>query len=308
RKANVYTRRNGGIPTTGGKKGHRSRSHYRRDATNYPTFSTWRNVLLPLQCGQMHKGIDISKCGKLTSYLKAGSRNYTTNKAKILERNQIEEFFKKHRMGNIYKLRCLSMQLTYLDISHVQDKGSYLYVLIPDTKTNISRSFTIIEDAFSVNAVEVCRKYINLRPKAAGGRFFLRSVDGKCTTQHVGINTISKTFSKVASFLGLPDPESFTGHGIRRSSATLLANAGDDITTVKRHRGWKSTTVAQNYIEESLSSKMAIAVKIQVPPNVGEVVDPSSTSETPYRVNLNPGQNNKIVFELNVNIFYVQAA
>ncbi|KAJ8909673.1 hypothetical protein NQ315_012723, partial [Exocentrus adspersus] len=131
-------------------------------------------------------------------------------------------------------------------ILDVQDKGSYLYVLIPDMKTNISRSFTVMEEAFSVNAVEMCRKYISLRPKAA------------------------------ASFLGLPDPESFTGHGMRRSSATLLANAGADITTVKRYGGWKSTTVAENYIEESLSSKMAIAEKIQVLPNVSEVVGPSS--------------------------------
>ncbi|KAJ8918285.1 hypothetical protein NQ315_014155 [Exocentrus adspersus] len=82
---------------------------------------------------------------------------------------------------------------------------------------------------------------------------------------------------------------------------------GGDITTVKRHGGWKSTTVAENYIGESLSSKMAIAEKIQVLPNVGEVVSPSSTSETPHRVNLNPGQNNKVVFELNVNFYWGKA-
>ncbi|KAJ8916728.1 hypothetical protein NQ315_013932 [Exocentrus adspersus] len=217
------------------------------------------------------------KYGKLTSYLKVGSRKYKTKKAKILERNQIEEFLKKAPDVEYLQVKvalilgvagaCRCNELTFLDFSDVQDKGSYLYVLIPDTKTNISR----------INAVEMCRKYISLRPKAAGRRFFLRYVDGKCITQHVGINTISKTFSKVASFLGLPDPESFTGHGMRRCSATLLANAGGDITTVKRHGGWKSTTVAKNYIEESLSSKMAIAEKIQVLPNVGEVLGPFST-------------------------------
>ncbi|KAJ8913494.1 hypothetical protein NQ315_013874, partial [Exocentrus adspersus] len=183
-----------------------------------------------------------------------GSRKYKTKKAKILERNQIEEFLKKAPDVEYLQVKvalilgvagaCRCNELTFLDISDVQDKGSYLYVLIPDMKTNISRSFTVMEEAFSVNAVEMCRKYISLRPKAAG------------------INTISKTFSKVASFLGLPDPESFTGHGMRRSSATLLANAGGDITIVKRHGGWKSTTVAENYIEEPLSSKMAIEMAI----------------------------------------------
>ncbi|KAJ8918335.1 hypothetical protein NQ315_008028 [Exocentrus adspersus] len=219
------------------------------------------------------EGTITEEYGKLTSYLKVGSRKYKTKKAKILERNQIEEFLKKApdveylqvKVALILRVAgaCRCNELTFLDISDVQDKGSYLYVLIPDTKTNISRSFTVMEEAFSVNAVEMCRKYIGLRPKAA---------------------------------------ESFTGHGMRRSSATLLANAGGDITTVKRHGGWKSTMVVENYIEQSLSSKMTIAEKIQVLPNVGEVVGPSSTSETPHRVNLNPGQNNKVVFELNVNV------
>ncbi|KAJ8912509.1 hypothetical protein NQ315_015593 [Exocentrus adspersus] len=261
---------------------------------HFAASSMWTKYSMLKSMLKVHKGIDISKYGKLTSYLKVGSRKYKTKKAKILERNQIEEFLKKAPDVEYLQVKvalilgvagaCRCNELTFLDISDVQDKG-------PSWKK-----------LFSVNAVEMCRKYISLRPKAAGRRFFLRYVDGKCTTQHVGINTISKTFSKVASFLGLPDPESFTGHGMRRSSATLLANAGGDITTVKRHGGWKSTTVAENYIEESLSSKMAIAEKIQVLPNVGEVVGPSSTSETPHRVNMNSGQNNKVVFELNVNV------
>jgi len=66
-----------------------------------------------------------------------------------------------------------------------------------------SPSFTIIEEVFSVNAVEICRKHVNLGPKTADGRFFLRYVDGKCTTQPIGAYTISKTFSKVASWTPL---------------------------------------------------------------------------------------------------------
>ncbi|KAJ8911701.1 hypothetical protein NQ315_013163 [Exocentrus adspersus] len=239
------------------------------------------------------ESIDISKYGKLTSYLKVGSRKYKTKKAKILERNQIEEFLKKAPDVEYLQVKvalilgvagaCRCNELTFLDISDVQDKGSYLYVLIPDTKTNISRSFTVMEEAFSVNAVEMCRKYISLQPKAAGRRFFLRYVDGKCTTQHVGINTISKTFSKVASFLGLPDPESFTGHGMRRSSETLLVNAGGDITRVSSITVVGSRLRLRKIIlKNHCPAKWQLLKKIQVLPNVGEVVGPSSTSETPH--------------------------
>jgi len=78
---------------------------------------------------------------------------------------------------------CRCNELTFLDISQVQDKGSYFHVLIPNSRTNISRSFTIIEEAFSVNAVEICGKYIHFLPKTAGGRFSLRYVDGKHNKQ-----------------------------------------------------------------------------------------------------------------------------
>lgn len=60
-------------------------------------------------------------------------------------------------------------------------------------------------------------------------------------------NKISKTFSNVASFLGLSDIERYTGHGMRRSSAILLANFGGNITTVNRQGGWKSTMVANHF-------------------------------------------------------------
>ncbi|KAJ8982961.1 hypothetical protein NQ317_005279 [Molorchus minor] len=50
----------------------------------------------------------------------------------------------------------------------------------------------------------------------------------------------------------------------RRSSATLLADAGVDITTIKRHAGWKSTTVAEGYVENSIENKTKIANQVLV--------------------------------------------
>jgi integrase len=60
----------------------------------------------------------------------------------------------------------------------------------------------------------------------------------------------------------LPEAEKYTGHSFRRSSATILVNAGADITALKRHGGWKSTTVAEGYIDTSMNNKMDSANKI----------------------------------------------
>ncbi|KAJ8980612.1 hypothetical protein NQ317_017373 [Molorchus minor] len=44
----------------------------------------------------------------------------------------------------------------------------------------------------------------------------------------------------IAKYLKLPNFDTDTGHCSRRTSATLLANAGGEICSLKRHGGWKS--------------------------------------------------------------------
>lgn len=80
--------------------------------------------------------------------------------------------------------------------------------------------------------------------------------------QRIGINTFAQLPRKVVEYLQLPDVESYTGHCFRRSSAALLADSSADITTLKRHGGWSSSSVAKAYIEESIENKIKIATKI----------------------------------------------
>ncbi|KAJ8915459.1 hypothetical protein NQ315_003222 [Exocentrus adspersus] len=96
-------------------------------------------------------------------------------------------------------------------------------------KPKKSRSFIIIKEGLPVDPVDLCKKYIALRPKK--------------------------------------NPEFYTGHCLRRSSATLLANAGANMTTLKRHGGWKSSTVAEGYLEDSIQNKMELQKKFKGPRN-----------------------------------------
>ena len=45
------------------------------------------------------------------------------------------------------------------------------------------------------------------------------------------------------------------GHNFRRTSATVLATAGADEKRLQRHGGWKSSTVAEEYVEETIEYK-----------------------------------------------------
>ena len=54
--------------------------------------------------------------------------------------------------------------------------------------------------------------------------FFKPLKNGKFSRQVIGKNKLSDIGKEVAARLGLPNPETFTGHGWRRSSATEAAN------------------------------------------------------------------------------------
>lgn len=63
---------------------------------------------------------------------------------------------------------------------------------------------------------------------------------------------------EIAKFLSLENPESYTGHCFRRSSATILVNSGTDLLALKRHGGWRSSAVAEGYVDDSIKNKMDV--------------------------------------------------
>ncbi|KAJ3620904.1 hypothetical protein MTP99_004816 [Tenebrio molitor] len=100
-----------------------------------------------------------SKYSMLKAAIKNQSRGYRPKKAEVLERTHVEEFLtracdKEYLMIKVMGVSgaCRCCELTNLKISDV----AYLIVSIPDTKTGVSRKFTILEEGFSINTVEKC--------------------------------------------------------------------------------------------------------------------------------------------------------
>lgn len=142
-------------------------------------------------------------------------------------------------------------EIVNIKIEDIKEEGNLLLVNVPKTKTNVQRKFTI-NDTF----VSTVKKYKALRPSSLPtGRFFLNYQKSRCTSQVIGKNKIAKVPQEIAQLLKLENPELYTGHCFRRTSATLLADFGANITTLKRHGGWKSDTVAEGYIADSIQNK-----------------------------------------------------
>lgn len=168
---------------------------------------------------------------------------------------------------------CRTNELVNMLSSDIEDRGSVIVIKVSKTKNDVNRKFTIIDEE-DLGAARLVREYSALRPQGVC-RFFVAYRNKKCTVQPVGKNTFAKIPSKVAEWLGLDNPKAYTGHCGRRTSATLVADAGASMTTLKRHGGWKSSSVAEGYLADSMLEKNKVAKMI-----AGAEGEPSAASVT----------------------------
>ena len=155
---------------------------------------------------------------------------------------------------------CRKQELREIKLQDIEDTGNSLIIKVPNIKNKTSRTFVISEHFYSI-----CKQYINLRPKGNQSNtlpFFLNYQNGKCTTQCVGINKLGNVPMRIAEYLGLPDPRNYTGHCFRRSSAAILADTGTSLLTLKRHGGWRSSSVAEGYVDNSIQNISDTSTKI----------------------------------------------
>ncbi|XP_031331917.1 uncharacterized protein LOC116162438 [Photinus pyralis] len=294
--------------------------YFSEKAKNYKCSTVWAQYSMVRSCMLIYDNIDISKFRKLVSFLKRNSDGYAPKKSKILNREEVKTFLSEadddaHLMRKVVlifgiSVACRTDELVNLTTHNVNDMGSSFIITLPFTKNKTSRTFVITGNIDGTDFLHLIRKYAALRPETIQHqRFFIFYKNGKCTTQPVGKNTLGKVPSTIASFLKLPNPQLYTGHCLRRSSTTLLADAGADITTIKRHGGWKSTTVAESYIENCIANKINIANRINqgdsCSSNICNVIPETSSSDSNMLINKVPPINfskcENITFSLNIN-------
>lgn len=136
----------------------------------------------------------------------------------------------------------------------VEDLNNKYVVSVNSNKNEYGGQF-IIGNLF-YNKVQ---NYILLRPTDNfSDRFFIKYQDGKCFRQPIGRHKIGEVPEKIASYLMLPNPERFTGHCFRRTSATLLSDSGANMQAIKQLGRWRSDIIAQGYIENSMHNRQLI--------------------------------------------------
>jgi hypothetical protein len=89
---------------------------------------------------------------------------------------------------------CRRQELLNLKVNDVEDLGEFMKIMLPITKTKVTREFTVTKGNFKdLNLVDIVRKYATLRPShTLHARFFINYKKGRCTVQPVGINTFGR--------------------------------------------------------------------------------------------------------------------
>lgn len=157
---------------------------------------------------------------------------------------------------------CRTDELVKMKMSDIAMLEEKISVEIPDSKTHTSRAFLITDPSW----MKIVRDFINLRKDIKIDRFFIQVRGGKARCQPIGHNSIANFPKKIATFLKLENIEGFTGHALRRTAATLLANSGADVLQLKRLGGWKSSTVAEGYVDCSMENKTKTATMLSTRP------------------------------------------
>lgn len=218
--------------------------------------------------------IDIGQYEALTQFLKKKSRNFEAKKSAVFTRAEVDAFLRAPDEPHLVQKLIFAFgvfggmrksEIAALAPADIKDTGTQLEVMIRNGKTG-DRWFIVTPAADSaVDVVALYRRYAALRPKGPvpAGRFFLRYFKGRCTAQPIGKNKIGEIPGMIATFLKLAEPRKYTGHAMRRTGATLLADEGVDLLTLKRFGAWKSDSVAQGYVANSKDVKRKLSETVQ---------------------------------------------
>ncbi|XP_046630008.1 tyrosine recombinase XerC-like [Neodiprion virginianus] len=239
-------------------------AYFKELSEKYKSSTLWSMFSMLKATIKIKENTDIDQYHSLKAFMKKTSSGFVSKKSKVLSSENVEKFLTEApdreylttKVALIFGISgaCRSNELVNIRLRDVKKEGNLLVVNLPDTKTKRPRTFVISEEF-----VKIVQQYTDLRPQnAMTDRFFVNYQKGKCTCQVIGIHKFSKMPKEIAGYLKLEDSASFTGHAFRRTSATLLADSGANITTLKRHGGWKSSNVAEDYIEESVKNKSKI--------------------------------------------------
>jgi len=225
---------------------------------------------------QLLFGEKIQQYPRITLLLKSFEAGYVRKTANTFSKEQILEFLKEAPNDDefVYMkaavviawcggLRCADLvEIVVSDCEFDETTGMWITYKVSKQKgERKSNTFNV-----PLELCEFLERHDNAlhRSNASNGRIFKTFRKNKNGTwyyknQPMGKHTLAKVCTKMAEFLKLENPKSYTGHSMRRSSANLIAEAGASSEVMKKHFNWKNEATCSKYVDSTKSAKLQIS-------------------------------------------------
>jgi integrase len=238
--------------------------------------------------------LDLGRAVRVTDYLKTLSRFHLKKKAPSFSREDVFNYLRrasnegKNLLTKLVLLAgfygglrvCELVKLTWDDVAFASEG---VIIVIRKSKTDRAGiGATKLLPALNDQTLSA-PYYYNLYKDAVidrTGRLFRNFANNKFTKNPAGKNTLAAMPHLIAEFLELPNPDLYTGHSFRVTSATVLADEGISSLTLKRHGRWASDSVAEGYLRESKQVRKETAELLVGGSSKGEKMDENAVAKT----------------------------
>ncbi len=212
----------------------------------------------------MNHGYKLNNCLRINRFLKLTTSTYVANKSKVLSADEIDILLKFCMKSTFHEDTllgvCLALQyyglLRVADVLKVQvkdvtcEKNGTIKVTYNHMRKRINPGFVFYIPAMYQ---QLFHTYMNqLDPNFKPDSNFLKNYTEfeYKRINNMGYKKASNLIKKACVILG-KQPTGYTGHCMRRSAATNLADQGVSFVNLKRHGQWRSDSVVEGYIANS---------------------------------------------------------
>ncbi len=261
------------------KEAHFMRFFFHLKKTGLKASSLWTKYSMLNNVYKRETGHKLQDFPRLTLQLKSYNQGYVRKAAKTFSLLEFQAFMRMELDGPFWLVRkafaaiawCGGMrcdELHRLCIQDLQECPEGIKVNFTHSKQWAEAKENTILVPFNKSDPSIClaskvKVYLDaLGPLADDktGKLFKGTMKGKRFVKNpMGHNLLHNIGKDVARILSLDNPDTYTGHCWRRSSATQIAGQGASTLDMKRQFGWKQDTTAMKYIDATNYQCMKMA-------------------------------------------------
>jgi integrase len=252
-------------------------SYFKELSEQYVPSTLWSKFSMLKKTLLIFDKFELTNWNKISQWLKNQDKYHKRKKATTFSRQEIDLFLEQAPDDSyfIHKLAFLIGlygglrigELGLLNFEDIEEVSNGLRIIIRRSKTDQAGEgnvFIIPPDKTpSRCAVKYYRQYLSKISFKKTGRFFHQYRNKKVTRQNLGKSWFQQLPKTIAKWLQIPNWENYTGHSIRRTAATWVADAGVTKIQMKRHFRWKSESMVDEYVDNSEIGMKHIANAIQ---------------------------------------------